>query len=249
MLGKRAVEGERETVALAPQPPLGQVGHRDSIGAALGQGAQHQHARDPEHAAHHARELDASALQQLERAVALSGHDASQRLAMTHQVPQHPHLRRRHEAGAHQPVPDQVGDPLRVLYVGLTPGHLAHVRGVADDDGESVFQGSMHRLPVDAGPVHADVGNPVLQQPGAQRREILAHGAEAAHRPARPSPWRAEDDAGHHRALVHVEPGGAFDECVHRHLPYEWRTRRRGTVNRGWSTCWPDKPAATFGGP
>jgi hypothetical protein len=236
VVGELPIEGKGEPVALAPQPPLGEVGHGRGRGGALGQGAQHRHAGNPEHAVHHAPELDAGALEQLERAVALRGHGADQRLAVAHQLAQHPDLRRRHEAGAHQPVPDQVGDPLRVLHVGLAPGQVAHVRGVADDEREGAFQGSVDGLPVDACSLHADVGDPFLQQPRAQGREVLAHGAEAAHLLGRPASCRAEDDAGHHRALMHIEPGGAFDECFHRHLP-RWRARRRGTENRGWPTC------------
>jgi hypothetical protein len=34
-----------------------------------------------------------------------------------------------------------------------------------------------------AGPFHADVGDALLQQPGAQGCEILVHGAEAARLP------------------------------------------------------------------
>jgi len=144
---------------------------------------------------------------------------------------------------------DQVGDPLGVLHVRLASGHVAHVRGIADDDGDVTFQGSVDGLPVDTRALRADVGDPFLQQPRAQGREVLAHGAEAAHLLARPAPCRAEDDAGDHGALVHIEPGDAFDQCVHNHLQQQgWRARRRGTVDRGWPTCWPDKPAATFGG-
>jgi hypothetical protein len=235
VLGELPVEGE--SVALAPQPPLGEVGHGGGRGGALGQGAQHQHAGNPEHAAHHARELDAGALEQLEGAVALRRQGADQRLAVAHQLAQHPDLRRGHEAGAHQPVPDQVGDPLGVLHVRLAARHRLDVVRIADDQLEVPLQGGVDGLPVDAGPLHADVGHPLLEQPGAQGREVLAHGAEAAHLLGRPASCRTDDDAGHHRALVHVEPGGAFHDGFHARLHQRWRARRRGTEDRGWPTC------------
>jgi hypothetical protein len=99
------------------------------------------------------------------------------------QVAQSPDLGRRHEAGAHQPVPDQLGDPLGVLHVRLAPGHVAHVRGVADDEGEGALERGVHRPPVDARRLHADVGHAQLEQPRAQGREVLAHGAEGARLP------------------------------------------------------------------
>jgi hypothetical protein len=80
-------------------------------------------------------------------------------------------------------VPDQVGDPLGILHVGLAAGHVAHVQGIADDEGEGALQDGMDGLPVDAGPFHADVGDALLQQPRAQGCEILVHGAEAARLP------------------------------------------------------------------
>jgi len=199
---------------------------------------QHQHAGHAKHAAHHACELNAGAFEQLERAVAFRGQGADQGFAVAHQFAQHPDRRWRHKARAHQPMADQVGDPLRVLHVSLASGHVAHVRGIADDDGEVTLQGSMHRLPVDTRALHADVGDAFLKQPLAQGREVLAHGAEAAHLLERAAPCRAENNASHHRALVHIEPGGAFDQCVHHHLQQQgWRARRRGTVDRGWPTC------------
>ena len=77
-------------------------------------------------------------------------------------------------------MPDQVGDPLRILHVRLAPGHVAHVRGVADNNREGVFQGCMDRLPVDPGRLHADVGHAHLAQPIAKGCEITSHGAESS---------------------------------------------------------------------
>jgi len=159
VLGERAVKGEGEPVDLAPQPPLGEVGHGGRGGAALSQGALHQHAGHAKHVAHHAHKLDAGTFEQLERAVAFRGHGADQGFAMAHQLAQHPDRRQWHEARAHQPTADQVGDPLGVLHVRLASGHVTHVRGIADDDGEVTFQGSMHRLPVNTRALHADVGD------------------------------------------------------------------------------------------
>jgi hypothetical protein len=184
VLGQAAVEGEGELVDLAPQPPLGEVGHRGRGCGPVRQGVQHQHAGDAEHVAHDTRELDAGALEQLERAVAFRGQRARQRLSVADQVAQHPDLGRRHEAGAHRPVPDQVGGPLGVLRLGLAPGHVAHVRGVADDEGEdAALERGMHGLPIDTRALHPDVGHAHLEQPLPQGREIPGHGAESARLP------------------------------------------------------------------
>jgi len=61
-----------------------------------------------------------------ERAVPFRGQGADQRLAVTHQLAQHPDVRGWHEARAHQSMADQVGDPLCVLHVRLASGHVTH---------------------------------------------------------------------------------------------------------------------------
>src|SRR3712207_9103272 len=67
------------------------------------------------------------------------------------------------------------------LPICLAARYRPDVVGVADDQGEGALQGGVDGLPVDAGPLHPDVRDPLLEQPGAQGREVLAHGAEAAH--------------------------------------------------------------------
>lgn len=58
---------------------------------------------------------------------------------------------------------------------------------------------------------------------------------------------RTDDDTGDHQALVHVEPGGAFDDRFPTRRRRRWRMRRRGTEDRGWPTCWPDGAGRDIG--
>lgn len=211
MLGQVAIEGERQLIDLAAQPAPGEVGHVGGLDAAGGKGAQHQHARDAEHVGHDTRDLDVGALEQAERAVALRCQIANERLAVADEIAQHPHLGRRHEACADKAVAHEIGDPLGVLHVGLAPGHVADVRGIADDQRERAFECCIYRLPINAGAFHADVRHLMREQPVAQGNEIAAHGAEGAHLLPGPALGRTDDDTGDHRALMHIEPGDAFE--------------------------------------
>ena len=37
--------------------------------------------------------------------------------------------------------------------------------------------------------------------------------------------------------LMHVQTGGALDDCFHSCLHQWWRTQRRRLKDRGWPTC------------
>ena len=82
---------------------------------------------------------------------------AHELLARARQRAQLLHRRRRHEAGADQAVGQQVGQPHRVVDVGLAPGHVLDVRGVGQHQLEVAFEHMPHRLPVHAGGLHGDV--------------------------------------------------------------------------------------------
>ena len=102
---------------------------------------------------------------------------------MTNQIMQNPDFGRRNEAGAHQPVADQIGNPLGILHVGLTSRHVAHVRSITNDDDKAGLQHLLDGLPVHARRLHADMGYSHLDQPVAQTRQIPPHGIERSHLP------------------------------------------------------------------
>jgi hypothetical protein len=179
----------------------------------------------------HAGELDVRPLQQRENPVARSRPGLDQGAAAAHQLAQVADRGRGDEAPADQSMADQPGGPLGVLHVGLAPGHVLDVVGVADDQLEVPLERGVDRLPADAGALHADVGDAVPGQPGPERLQ-LAHGrAEAAQQLLDLAPRRADEDTADDAGLVHVQAGAAFEEHSHRHhLSHEgegWRPLRR----------------------
>ena len=178
----------RACAASAPAP--GRPSRK--LGRARGKRLQHRHAGDAEDVAGHAGQLDAGALQQLQHPVALRRPRLDQRPPGAHQLAQVADRRRRHEALADQPVADQLRNPLRIFHVGLAARHVLDVVGVADGQVEVALQHGVDRLPVDAGALHADVGDAVLGEPRPQGFQLVRRGAEGAEQLLRPAPWRAD---------------------------------------------------------
>src|SRR3954465_8343378 len=78
----------------------------------------------------HDGELDAGVFEQLLHALLFTAAVAEQDAAPTGEIAQPADRRRRHEAGPHQPVRDQVTDPLGVGHIRLAAGDPADVPGV-----------------------------------------------------------------------------------------------------------------------
>jgi len=110
---------------------------------------------------------------------------------------------------------DQLRDPLRVLHVRLAAGHVLDVVGIADGQVDVSLQHGIHRLPVDAGAFHADVGDPVLGQPRPQGLQITRGRAEATQQLLRLAPWRADQDAADDAGLVDVQASATFEKNIH----------------------------------
>jgi|KBSSwiStaDraftv2_1062776.scaffolds.fasta_scaffold48456_6 hypothetical protein len=71
-----------------------------------------------------------------------------------------------------------------------------------------------HRLPVDAGRLHGDMGDAALDQPLGERAKARCHGCKRTHLGGG-RPLAGKADAGHHRILVHVKTGAARIEHLH----------------------------------
>ena len=125
-------------------------------------------------------------------------------------------------------MPDQIGNPFGVLHIRLAARHVADVPGVADDELETPFEHGIDGLPVDAGALHPDMGHAQAQQPLAQRFQITCHRPEGAHLLGRALSRFPNEDAGHHRLLVNVQPGHSLDH--HPHARLRIRTGDRGAA-------------------
>ncbi len=106
---------------------------------------------------------------------------------------------------------------------------VADVPGVADDEREPPFKHGIDGLPGEAGALHPDMGHAQAQQPLAQRVQITCHRPEGAHLLGRALSRFPDEDAGHPRLLVNVQPGHSLDHHPHARLHDQngrsWRRR------------------------
>ena len=126
----------------------------------------------------------------------------------------------RHEAGPQQPVPQQVGDPLAVLHVGLAPGHRLDVLRVDQQQAErgppAGCRPASSTRPV---PSIATCVQPASASQSPSASSVRRSSCRRSGSPCvAPAPARRHQ-ARHHRPLVHVQPATPLVHDVHAHLP------------------------------
>ncbi len=131
--------------------------------------------------ADHDTQLEVGVLQELLDALGVCAALAHELLAGTGERAQLLHGSGGHEAGADQTMREQVGQPHRIVDVGLAPGHVLHVRGVGQHQLDVAFQDVPHRLPVHAGGLHGDVLNAQRLQPVGQLQQARGGCGKGSH--------------------------------------------------------------------
>ena len=177
-------------------------------------------------------------LQQLERAVLLGGQRLGQGAPKPDEVTQVADWRWWHEARLDQAVAHQVGGPLGILDVGLTPRHGLDMMGIGDDQLELAFQDGMDRLPVNPGALHADMRHAL--QPIPQRLQIPRHRRKRPDLLVRLAVGLADQHTGDHRRLMDVETGTAFDDRFHHRLREAVAVAIAAPHVKDRSSCWPE---------
>jgi len=218
MLFDPPFESELQFAELLAETLLRELRHLGGRCVPADERLQHRHARDAEDVAGNARELDVGRLEELLQPVALRASALDEFSAVAQEIAQLTDRLRRHEALRDQAVPQQVGNPLAVLHVGLATGHVLDVVRIADDDLEVVLEHSMDRLPVDARRLHADVRAAIFTQPVAQFHQLARLRAEASHLLSWPLVGTADEQAGDNGRLVYVESTTSFDDRFHLNL-------------------------------
>src|SRR5215218_3812392 len=214
-----ALERQAQGRQLRPQLALGELGQGGGVCLTLAERAQHRLAGGAEHIARDVAELDVGVLEQLLQAVGLTRALPDERLAIAGQVAQLADRFRRHEAGAHQPVLEQLAEPLGVLDVGLAAGHVLDVLGVDEPELEVVLEQVVDGLPVDAGGLHRNVRDAEPLEPVAQRQQLAGHGLKLGAQLRAPALLIGHVHAGGHLALVDVERTAALQHTFHLGLP------------------------------
>jgi hypothetical protein len=112
--------------------------------------------------------------------------------------------------------------------------------GVGDNQLEVPFQDRMNRLPVDAGALQADMGDPHLLEPVPQPLEVPGQGREGSDLLVRLAAGFPDQHAGDHRRLMDVEAGTAFDDRFHHLLREAVAVAIAAPQVNDRSSCWPE---------
>lgn len=153
---------------------------------------------------------------------------ADKLLPRARQVTQVLDRRLRHEARADEAVGEEVGDPHRVVHVGLATGYVLDVARVREDEVEVAVQHVPDRLPVHTRRLHRDVGDRVRGEPFREGEQLLRRRAEGLHvllvRAVGHDP-AARD----HGVAVDVEPRATSMKYLHESPPVDGSTGARPT--------------------
>ena len=128
--GRRAPGSDR---ALTAQSASGETGHR--LGRGLARDRRRSIARPdtPKTSEATLASLMLAVFKELQQPVAFDRLALHEFTAVAQQLAQLPQRPRRREALGDQAMSNQIGDPFEILHIGLAPGHVADVPGVADD--------------------------------------------------------------------------------------------------------------------
>src|SRR5882724_4061185 len=110
----------------------------------------------------------------------------------------------RDKAGLDQPAGQQVGDPRRVVHVGLAPGDVLDVRRICHHQlKRPLAENPEHRHPIDAGRLHRHIRAPAFLKPRPQLHKLIRRGRKGPALPLRLA-FGYDPDTSDHRVLVHV---------------------------------------------
>ncbi len=111
----------------------------------------------------------------------------------------------------------QIGQPHRVVDIGLAPRHVLHARGVGQHQFEVAFEHMPHRLPVHARGLHTHMLDAERVEPIGQGQQARGGGGKGAHFLQRGA-VAGDAHARHHRLLVHVQSRAARIDDFHDRL-------------------------------
>ncbi len=215
------VPGQRlhQVDPLAAHLPVRQLRHSRRVAVARDQLGEHLPRRDRGHAGRHRGQLDRGVLQDPLQPHRVASAVAHQLHPVAGQVPQPANLRPWHERRRHQPVLEQLRDPLRVLDVGLAPGHRLHVRGVEQPGAHPLLQAVQHRLPVGGRGLHSGQRHTLFDQPVRHRLQRPAHRPVGARLTDPPPALAGGAHADDHHLLADIQSRHPLHQHIHQGLP------------------------------
>lgn len=157
----------------AAHPVTGEVLHHHRAPLPGDQRAEHGPRGPTGDVRRHHRQLDRGVLQQLLQPARVTRAVPHHLQAVAGQVAQLTDLRRRHKRRTQQPMLEQLGDPLRVLHIGLATRHRLHVSGVEQPALHPLTLLRAHKLAPDCAttsagrPRHSHSPDPASDRPRA----------------------------------------------------------------------------------
>src|SRR5512140_3910325 len=113
---------------------------------------------------------------------------------------------------------DQLSQPFTILDIGLPSRHVFDMLRIAHNELAGPFQDRIHRLPVDAGALHADLGTALRPEPVPQGHQITGVGGEGPNHLARFGIGSADEQTGRDGGLMDIQTTTAFQNRFHGHL-------------------------------
>src|SRR4030095_6673121 len=190
-----------------------EVGEALWILFAVDDGVEHGAAAHAEDVGQNAGDLDVRLFQGFLNSQGVLRNLAHALLARARQSAQLLNSSGREEAGADQAMGEKVGDPHRVVHVGLSTRHVADVLSVRQNELETLLEQVPHGLPVDTRRLHRDVRYAVRSEALREREQLASCRSERANLSVRG--FRGAPDAGDDGVLVDVKACAPRVENIH----------------------------------
>ena len=191
------------------------------------EGLQHGAPRHAQDVRGHAGQLDVGTFQDFLHPVDQGRPFPHEISAVARQLAQFALADRRNETGPQQPMPQQFGQPFRIVEVGLAARDRFDVVRIDQPHLKGVLQNVEDRLPVFAGALYRHVRHPVCQQPVREQQQIGSHRPKGACFLAQTALGIRHNDGRHHGLLMHIQARTMRVNDVHPNLlgriSYGWR--------------------------
>src|SRR6266568_4662860 len=136
-------------------------------------------------------------------------------------------------------MPQQLGQPFRILHIGLAPRNVLDVARVSDHQLEVTLQDRVHGYPIHPRALHDHVRAPLLQKPIAKLLQGRHKGPKLPNLLSYPMAGRPNQDAGHHLRLPNVDTTALLMKNVHSHLPLKGEVTDTPRCSRNCHACFP----------
>src|SRR5262245_9394538 len=206
MIGQLSFQSALQLGNLAAKLALGQIRQHANVPFPGDQRFNHLASRHPQHITGHRAQLDVGGLKDFLNPV-VDGISLLHQLGLlAGQIPKLALLALRDKTRPQQPTLQQLGYPLRIFHVGLSPRNLLDVVGIDHPHLKMALEQVEHRLPVHPRRRHRHLRSRLLGEPLPQLQTLRRHRAQLAQRALHRAIPRIENaHARHHQLLVHVQ--------------------------------------------